>query len=168
MKYTNKDAVLSECKKYRYMLRRVWDRTKPACLFIGLNPSTADATVDDPTIRRCVGFADSWGYGELVVGNLYAFRATKPKDMFNQDDPVGPFNDLWLKKMGLSCEIIIAAWGANGALSVRGRDVKKLMPAQMYHLGLTKAGQPKHPLYLKADTRPELFCSGGYRRGCNN
>ena len=100
MKYTNKDAVLSECKKYRYMLRRVWDRTKPACLFIGLNPSTADATVDDPTIRRCVGFADSWGYGELVVGNLYAFRATKPKDMFNQDDPVGPFNDLWLKKWG--------------------------------------------------------------------
>ena len=159
MKYTKKEAVLSDCKKYRYMLRRAWDRTKPACLFIGLNPSTADATVDDPTIRRCVGFADSWGYGELVVGNLYAFRATKPKDMFNQDDPVGPLNDLWLKKMGLSCGIIIAAWGANGALSVRGWDVKKLMPAQMYHLGLTKAGQPKHPLYLKADTQPELFCS---------
>jgi len=157
MEYTDTDAILSDCGRYRYMLRRVWDRTKPVCLFVGLNPSTADATKDDPTIRRCVRFADDWGYGALMMGNLFAFRATDPKQMIAAADPVGPLNDQWLKEVARGCGIVIAAWGANGSLNARDWEVRQMMPKQMHHLGLTKAGQPKHPLYLKAGTLPVLL-----------
>lgn len=157
MKYTCKDAILSDCEKYRYMLRRVWDRKKPVCLFIGLNPSTADATEDDPTIRRCVRFADDWGYGTLMMGNLFAFRATDPKQMISAINPVGPLNDRWLKEIAKGCGIVVAAWGNNGSLNARDHEVRRMMPVQMHHLGLTKNGQPRHPLYLKADTKPVLL-----------
>ena len=84
-----KDAILSEDRKYRYVLSRIWDKSKPIVMIIGLNPSTADETEDDRTIRRCIKFADSWGYGGVYMLNLFAFRATKPTDMFVVVNPIG-------------------------------------------------------------------------------
>lgn len=94
-----KYATLSEDRKYRYTLTRIWDETKPKVMFIGLNPSTADETKDDPTIIRCINFAKSWGYGGLEMTNLFAFRATNPKVMKNEKEPIGKDNDTWLKKL---------------------------------------------------------------------
>lgn len=89
-------AHLSACGAYRYALRRTWDPARPAALFVGLNPSTADAERDDPTTRRCVRFARDWGFGGLLVGNLFAYRATRPRDLRAAAEPVGPENDWWL------------------------------------------------------------------------
>lgn len=84
-----KSAIISECGKYRYSLSRIWDENKANVLFIMLNPSTADGDVDDPTIRRCIGFAKSWGYGGIYVGNLFAYRATDPKELLKVENPIG-------------------------------------------------------------------------------
>lgn len=148
-------TILSRDRKYRYALWRVWDYSEDPsyALFVGLNPSTADETIDDPTIRRCVAFAKAWGYGSLCMVNLFAWRATDPKDMLSAADPVGPENDAWLESLSISAGITIAAWGVNG--SHLGRDKVVLPKLRVPHcLGLTKDGRPKHPLYLRADTRP--------------
>ena len=146
-------AVFSRCGRYRYSLTRAWG-TAPPATFVMLNPSTADATKDDPTIRRCRGFARDWGCGGLVVVNLYAYRATKPADMLAAADPVGPLNDVTLRAAAEEAWIrnapLVVAWGANarperaaaasGLIGQFGPDA----------LGVTKAGQPRHPLYLPA------------------
>ncbi len=162
------DAVLSDCEKYRYELKRTWDDNKPKVMFIMLNPSTADAEQDDPTIRRCINYAKDWGYGGIYVGNLFAFRATDPKDLLRAEEPIGTDNLQYLKSMQAECEITICAWG-------NGDIVKKLInkhnpdynPLQqinnkIYCLELSNTGTPKHPLYLRKDLKPikykkELF-----------
>src|SRR6185369_17379869 len=101
-------AVISKCGKYRYSLRREWIGGAGTVCFIMLNPSTADASVDDPTIRRCIGFAQRWGYQILEVVNLYAYRATRPRDMFAAADPVGPENEYYLCKAALGAGLRIA------------------------------------------------------------
>jgi hypothetical protein len=149
-------AAFSPCRKYRYALWRRWETEKPYAMFVGLNPSTADEIEDDPTIRRCKRFASDWGYGCLVMTNLFAIRATDPKVMLAHDDPVGPENDDYLRYLARRAGIVVSAWGAHGGH--RGRDFQVLrMIAGMHHLGLTKAGKPRHPLYLRADTKPALF-----------
>ncbi|NYI70676.1 hypothetical protein GGQ54_001236 [Naumannella cuiyingiana] len=148
-------AVLSECGRYRYRLTRVWDVDRPDATFILLNPSTADAKEDDPTIRRCMRFARTWGLGGLVVVNLYAYRATKPADLWRADDPVGPENDDHLRDvLGVAVRAgspVVAAWGAHG----RPGRVSEVVAfaGRLDALGLTKSGQPRHPLYVRADTR---------------
>ena len=149
-------AVFSPDRIYRYVLYRVWDEAKPRVMFIGLNPSTADESVDDPTIRRCKRFADDWGYGGLIMTNLFALRATAPKVMLSHITPIGPKNDYWLETLARDAGIIIAAWGTNGSHQGRDKMVLRFMP-QTRHLGLTKAGMPRHPLYLKADTKPQIW-----------
>ena len=166
------DAIISDCGTYRYRLSRKWDgpNVKP-CVFIMLNPSTADASKDDPTIRRCINFAKSWGCGELIVVNLFAFRATSPKDMMAADDPVGPENmthvkeavdyalhghEAWPDGKGM----VVCAWGANG--NFMGQDQTVLgwvesEQAEPMALAFTKNGQPRHPLYLKSDSQPMPF-----------
>ena len=125
-------------------------------MFIGLNPSTADETVDDPTIRRCIGFAKAWGYGGIYMLNAYAFRATNPKDMKAAADPIGPGNDeafgYYRSKVGL----IVAAWGAH-CDPERARKVCQAVGRPVECLGLTAAGAPKHPLYLKATTPRQRY-----------
>lgn len=106
-------ASLSSCRLYRYDLWRKWG-DEPYCMFVGLNPSTADETQDDPTIRRCVGYAKRWNYGGLCMVNLFAFRATQPKDMMTAKDPIGPDNDRTLKTLSQGAGIVIAAWGKDG------------------------------------------------------
>ncbi len=122
-----------------------------------LNPSTADAETDDPTIRRCIGFARKWGFQELQVGNLFAWRATDPRELKQALDPVGPENDRHLMTMSGCADVVIAAWGARGNYRNRAAEVLDLLEGTVYHLGLTKQGHPKHPLYLRADTSRVAF-----------
>lgn len=150
----DRKTVLSPCRAYRYSLWREFDRLENGyVMFIGLNPSTADEVNDDPTIRRCIAYAKSWGFGALCMTNLFAFRATKPADMVAAADPVGPDNDGHLVHLARNASIVVAAWGTNG--THRGRDaaVRSLVPT-LHCLKKTRAGHPGHPLYLSADLAP--------------
>lgn len=154
------EAHLSDDGRYRYALSRRWGDGK-AMLFIGLNPSTADATKLDPTLRRCVHFAMREGCGALWVGNLFAFRATKPKDLFRSygegftaDSPIGSENDRWLLKMAKLCPgHIVCGWGTHGSWLERDMTVSRLLgDYDLQCWGRTLHGHPKHPLYLRRDT----------------
>lgn len=155
----DRGAELSDCGRYRFMLWRRWDKSKARATFIMLNPSTADADNDDPTIRRCIGFARTWGYGGLRVVNLYAFRATKPADLWKATDPVGAGNLSWIERAVDPEGITVAAWGAH-ARDAEVREVRGLfydMGIPLHALKLTKDGQPGHPLYIAADTAPTVY-----------
>ena len=155
--FNARGAIISDCGTYRYRLWRRWD-AGPACVFIMLNPSTADATNDDPTIRRCIGFAKREGCGSLEVVNLFAFRATSPADLKKAEDPVGPENDSYLQQaMFYAKGTVIAAWGAHGSYLNRDKDVRQLLDEPLKCLGMTKTNAPKHPLYIKADQPLEML-----------
>lgn len=149
-------ADLSICGTYRYDLWRRWC-DGPWALWIMLNPSTADADVDDPTIRRCRGFSKAWGYGGLAVVNLFAYRATIPDELTRVRDPRGPLNKqrikLWLDDHRTSA--VIAAWGTawrkvdQPRLNVEG--MAREAGHDVFCLGTTKRGHPRHPLYVRAD-----------------
>ncbi|MCH2174801.1 MAG: DUF1643 domain-containing protein [Lentisphaeria bacterium] len=147
------DAVLSDCRTYRYSLWRIWDDKKKLALFIGLNPSTADETSDDPTLKRCMDFAKSWGYGGVCMANLFAYRATQPSDMMAAQDPVGAENDKWLLKLVDECGVAIAAWGNDGKHMQRSSILKAMLP-ELHYLKLNKSGEPAHPLYLPKKLKP--------------
>lgn len=161
--FERRTALFSTDERYRFMLRIEWNDAKPACVFIGLNPSTADENVDDPTVRRCKRFARDWGAGSLVMLNLFAYRATLPKDMMAVADPIGilPTERILLTdQLGAGAIFNIAAWGNHGLFRNRqGEFLNNLLNenTRLHHLGLSLAGTPKHPLYLKADTKPELW-----------
>jgi hypothetical protein len=148
-------AIFSDCGTYRYGLWRVWDGEMPAILFIALNPSTGDAHQDDPTIRRCIRFAQDWGYGSLCVGNLFSYRAVRPQAIPKNKSAIGEANDQWLQKMGEGSATIVTCWGNWGQKLAPHRiaTVLSLFPRPIYHLGLTKLKQPKHPLYLPQTTK---------------
>lgn len=154
-------AVMSGDGLYRYHLSRRWGDGGPCAriaTFVMLNPSTADASLNDPTITRCINFARSWDCEGLAVVNLYAFRATDPKGLWRTSDPVGPRNDDYLTDTAMRAKLldgpIIGAWGAN-AKPDRVAEVLALPHMdRLSCLGTTKAGAPRHPLYLKGDTLP--------------
>ena len=148
----NSTATLSPCRTYRYSLTREWGRGL-AVLFVGLNPSTADETMDDPTIRRCISFARDWGYARLHMANLFAFRATEPRDMKNASDPVGPENDRHLLALANDSALTVAAWGVHGTFGGRHNAVRGMLP-RLHYLRLTKDGHPGHPLYLPGTLKP--------------
>lgn len=150
-----RSATFSACRTYRYALWRRWGRGDYV-MFIGLNPSTADETNDDPTIRRCIGFARAWGYGALCMANLFAFRATQPADMKRAADPVGAENDHVLRQLADQAGVVVAAWGAHGTYKGRDQSVRLLVP-DLHYLRLTKDGHPGHPLYLPADLKPQRW-----------
>lgn len=149
-------AIISQCGTYRYLLTRQADFTNPersTALFIMLNPSTADATIDDPTIRRCRGFARFWDCNGIAVANLYALRATNPKELWSHADPVGPQNDNHLQRLAREYGDIVCAWGSN-AKPERVAFVVSLLrenKARLFCLGTTKDGSPRHPLYVRGD-----------------
>lgn len=154
-------AVFSRCARYRYTLWRVWEPDNPrVALFLMLNPSKADEVTNDPTVARCIRFAKRWGYGRLTVCNLFAYRATHPVEMKAADDPVGPENDSAILSAASRADTIVAAWGVHGVHLSRGRAAVRLLRAyrtKLHILGLTKAGHPRHPLYLRSSTTPSLW-----------
>ena len=149
-------AGFSRCGRYRYWLRRRWNPALSQCAVIGLNPSTADAWVDDPTLRRCIGFATQWGYGSLLLVNLFAWRATDPHDLLETEKPVGAQTNLWLRRASEESELVLAAWGNGGLLHDRGRKVASRLTS-LHCLGATSRGMPRHPLYCRADITPTPF-----------
>jgi hypothetical protein len=189
MEYIGKGAKISQCGRYRYKLWREWRGThdsknwrwleakdgagsplgeSKACVFIMLNPSTADAEQDDPTIRRCVGFAKAWNYERLEVVNLFAYRATQPAVILAMDgavDPIGPDNLEWVTGAVANAGIIICAWGAHGSYLRHDETVLGWCGTKAVHaLGLTVDGSPRHPLYLPSSSKPTLF--NGRRMSC--
>jgi hypothetical protein len=160
-----KGATLSNCEKYRYKLWRIWDESKPSVMFMMCNPSTADAQIDDPTIRRCIGFAESWGFGGLYVGNLFAFRSKNPKDLLNTAHPVGEYNAQHIYQMLEKCSMIVTAWG-NAKIVYKivkkNPNYKPLNGIKAYYIDLSKDGTPKHPLYLKGDLEPKQYLIKSY------
>lgn len=143
---------------YRYRLWREWNGSLPSCLFVMLNPSTADASQDDPTIRRCIGFAKRWGFGRLDVVNLYALRATDPRELRKHASPIGPRNDLAVGEAMLECRSIVAAWGARGEPTHAARMLDHAPKwRDVFCLGVTLGGAPLHPLYVAGNTVPVVF-----------
>lgn len=158
--YLTKGARFSECRRYRYSLTREWDVSKPLIVWCGLNPSTADEDIDDPTIRREVGFSKDWGFGRYLKLNAYAWRATKPKDMFEAqrsgEDIVGEDNDDTILVNLKKAKMFVACWGANIDLhrSYKLRSLLRGSLRTVHALKLTSKGHPQHPLYMPADTQP--------------
>jgi hypothetical protein len=151
-----KDASISVDRKYRYLLSRVWDETKPMVMIIGLNPSTADEKEDDPTIRKCINYAKSWDYGGIYMLNLFAFRATQPSEMFKASEPIGEKNDTYIKTYSKKVNKVICAWGNDGKYQNRSNLIKNSVD-NLYYLKLNQTGEPAHPLYLKAKLTPKKF-----------
>ena len=145
-----RSAGISRCKAYRYWLRRRWG-DGPEVVFIGLNPSTADDKTDDPTLRRIMGFSHKWGFSGVTVINLFAWRSQNPRELRKVEDPVGPRNNYWLKKLSHGTEPVVAAWGNGGGF--RGRNQFALATvAQLYCFGKTGQGHPRHPLYAPVNS----------------
>lgn len=154
----SRETIFSPCRKYRYTLWRSWPivpglNSRHYVQFIGLNPSTADETQDDPTIRRCKAFAKAWGYSAMCMTNLFAWRDTDPLEMKRTADPIGPDNNKWLLEVASGASIIIAAWGKHGSYLYRGARVKQFIP-NLKCLRKNKDGSPEHPLYLPSNLTP--------------
>lgn len=150
-------AIISQCGIYRYLLTRPGDLCgdRPPALFVMLNPSTADATVDDPTIRRCRAFGAAWGCRGIEVVNLYALRATNPDDLWTVDDPIGPDNDRMLATKASEHREVICAWGRNAQADRVDAVVAILRAAgaQLLCFGTNQDGSPVHPLYQPASQK---------------
>lgn len=150
-----REAELSNCGKYRYSLLRKWDNRRACFVAVLLNPSIADAYVDDPTIRKLIGFGQRWGYGSVLVLNLFAVRATDPREMLAASDPVGPMNtfeNLKHKIAESGAAFVLAGWGKHAG--ERGVTAKRELPF-LHYLRLNKDGSPEHPLYVPYDTIPQ-------------
>jgi hypothetical protein len=158
--FLERDAVISDCGKYRYLLRRTWDHAKPRVLFVMLNPSTADAEIDDATIRSCIRLSKANGYGSFEVVNLYGLRATDPDELAKAGDPVGPNNDCHIEAAILRCDLAICAWGAYPGAANRSGSVRGLLRSRrpaIFCFGTTKSGAPKHPLYIRTDAPLQTY-----------
>ncbi|MFP4238564.1 DUF1643 domain-containing protein [Rhodosalinus sp.] len=151
-------AVYSPCERFRYLLRRVWQPEAGHVHFIMLNPSTATEVQNDPTVERCERRARALGYGGFTVTNIFAWRETDPQAMRRVPDAVGPENDRAILQAARNADRTVAAWGAHGAHRGRGAEVAEMLAAEgvtPYHLGLTRDGQPRHPLYVAYATQPQ-------------
>ena len=153
-------AEFSPGTRYRYLLKRIWNGELARIVFVMLNPSTADAMKDDPTIRRCIAFAKSWGYGGISVVNLFGYRSRNPYVLKDIVDPIGPMNDYILReeirKRNTSLKVV-CAWGNHGDINGRGEHIRSVIECEgryPSYLKLTKQGQPWHPLYMKGDATP--------------
>jgi hypothetical protein len=177
VRFCHSDAVLSTDGVYRYLLTRQWAVGRRV-LWVMLNPSTADARVNDPTITRCIDFSKQWGFARLDVVNLFAFRATDPKELAFAKDPVGSTNDWYIEEASAKADLTVVAWGAHAMAEDRAVAVLELLK-DPHHLGTTKSGAPRHPLYLRKDTAPQRMeygretapyckCSRGQQDGWSN
>jgi len=157
---TNSIAIYSDCERYRYALTRVWKFEASRLVFVMLNPSTATEVQNDPTVERCERRARTLGFGSLQVTNIFAWRDTDPKKMRTAKDPIGPDNDKTIMEACSWGDQIIAAWGTHGAHLRRGVQVKQILRSSdkpVFHLGISKGGHPKHPLYIAYSQKPEIW-----------
>lgn len=158
--FQKSDAHISSCGRYRHWLSREWDASAAVCGFVMLNPSTADAAHDDPTIRRCMGFARREGCGAIVVANLFQLRATDPAELKRDDDPLGPDANSHILDVARRVNgPLIAAWGAHGG--ARSAEVAALLFGRLSCLGVTRSGAPRHPLYLSSDAPLQPYVGTG-------
>jgi hypothetical protein len=151
------NAVYSRCEKYRYSLTRIWNEGLQKITFIMLNPSTATEIQNDPTVERCEQRARSLGYGSFRVCNIFAWRDTDPKKMKLAYNPIGEFNDQVILESCLWADLILCAWGTHGNHLDRDQDLLSkiyITKKDLYHLGLSKNGFPKHPLYISYAQKP--------------
>lgn len=150
-------TIFSPDRIHRYTLWRSWRGHGAGFVqFIGLNPSTADETQDDPTVRRCIGYAKAWGFDGMCMTNAFAFRSTDPAGLRTAADPIGPENDRYLLEISKHAGKVVAAWGVHATFLDREAAVRKLIP-NLFVLKLTQAGHPGHPLYLRKDLIPYLW-----------
>jgi hypothetical protein len=155
---TRAGAVFSPCRRWRYRLWRCWDPSKPVANFLMLNPSTADERRLDPSCTRARNYAERWGYGALVVTNIFGWRATDPEEMKSVENPVGPGNDRAILKAAKQARLVVCAWGNHAEHRGRGEEVLRLLAGVRLHaLRVNSSGHPAHPLYLPSTLLPRKF-----------
>lgn len=154
-------AHLSRDGEHRLVLGRRWAEG-PLVAFIGLNPSTADAELDDPTSRRCMGFARAWGFGGVLIANLFTLRTPDPRELAASRRPLTLGADNALRDVGEAADLLIEAWGAHAMARERSEHVRALLEGRAPRavIGLTRDGAPRHPLYAPADAAPTLVAAG--------
>ena len=153
-------AAFSACRRWRYLLWRRWDASKPVANFLMLNPSTADELKLDPSCTRARRYAETWGFGALIVTNLFGWRATDPGEMKAARDPVGRGNDAAILRAAREAAIVVCAWGNQGTHLERSRKVFNFLQKnqlRLNYLKLNASGEPAHPLYLKGNLKPAPF-----------
>lgn len=159
---SNAGATFSDCQRYRYLLWRMWNGDLPTVNFLMLNPSTATDVVLDSTVTRCMRRAQSWGYGSLIVTNLFALRSTDPRELYKTDDPVGPWNDQAIYDAAIESDMVLCAWGDHGLHKGRSKAVREIVTqGRMFDklrcLKINKSGEPSHPLYLSYNVKPQVW-----------
>lgn len=153
--FAQKGAHFSPDRRYRYTLWRIWEPEWPKINWLMLNPSTADENVEDPTIAKCIRFSQKWGYGSIVITNIFAFRATDPEDMKKEADPIGPNNDWYVWSSAKGAEKVICAWGNHGDHMKRANHIRYMLKDIPLHcLKVNNTGEPIHPLYVSFKTKP--------------
>ncbi len=155
-------AAFSSCRRWRYLLWRRWDDARPAANFLMLNPSTADEHKLDPTCARARDYAERWGYGALIVTNVFAWRATDPADMMAARDPVGRGNDAAIARAAKASALVVCAWGNHGAYRDRSLKVRAILAGngiRPHALRVNAGGEPAHPLYLPGSLRPSAWAA---------
>ena len=157
---TESGATFSPCRRWRYLLWRRWDAAQPVANFLMLNPSTADEVKLDPTCSRARDYAERWGYGALIVTNIFSFRNTNPNEMKAAKDPVGPSNDAAIVKAAKESALVVCAWGNHGLFLERSSKVKALLKDRnLFVLRLNGNGEPAHPLYLPGKITPTSWAA---------
>jgi hypothetical protein len=158
---TEAGATFSPCRRWRYLLWRRWDAAKPVANFLMLNPSTADEVKLDPSCTRARRYAEAWGYGALIVTNIFGFRNTNPNELRKTPDPIGSGNDAAIVRAARESAIVVCAWGNHGAFLERSSRVKALLKKEkLYALRVNANGEPAHPLYLPGSLKPRRWQAG--------
>jgi hypothetical protein len=165
------NAMFSPCRTHRYVLYRDWlaGRDLRRLMVIGLNPSTADEFANDPTVTRCCNFAKGWGFSGLVMTNLFSYRATDPACIKAAAHPTDTENDRWLLQEAAAAGLVIAAWGVHGSHLDRAAQLTSMLRnagIELHCLGTTKAGDPRHPLYMPRDCQPVVWTDGLTQEAC--
>lgn len=153
-------AHFSKCRRWRYLLWRQWDPSRPVANFLMLNPSTADELKLDPSCTRARNYAELWGYGSLIVTNVFGWRATDPKEMKTVRDPVGRGNDAAILRAAREADLVVCAWGNHAAHKDRAQRIVSLLKKEgivLHALRINAAGHPAHPLYLPGSLKPMQF-----------